>query len=55
MDDVPRRDTPPEPPFFQKLYDRPFVLLALGFAVMLILFTGWGLLEVMSLPDATLP
>jgi len=46
---------PPEIPFFQRLYDRPFVLLALGFTVMLVLFTTWGLLEIMSLPTATLP
>ena len=48
-------DDPAEIPFFQRLYDRPFVLLAIGFAVMLVLFTGWGLWEVMSLPTATLP
>lgn len=55
MDDRPTSDVPPDIPFFQRLYDRPFVLLALGFAVMLVLFTGWGLWEVMSLPQATLP
>jgi len=44
-----------EAPFLQRLYDRPFVLLALGLAVMLILFTGWGLWEVATLPEATLP
>lgn len=42
-------------PFFQRFYDKPFLLMGLGFAVMLILFTGWGLWEVMSLPEATLP
>lgn len=55
MDDRPVSDSPSEIPFFQRLYDRPFVLLVIGFAVMLILFTGWGLWEVMSLPTATLP
>ena len=48
-------DDPSEIPFLQRLYDRPFVLLAIGFAVMLVLFTGWGLWEVYSLPVATLP
>jgi hypothetical protein len=48
-------DGAPEVPFLQRLYDRPFVLLILGMAVMLVLFTGWGLWEVMSLPEATLP
>lgn len=55
MDDRTPGDGPPEPPFFQRLYDRPFVLMAIGFVVMLVLFTGWGLWEVMSLPTATLP
>ena len=47
--------SPEDVPFLQRLYDRPFVLLALGMAVMLILFTAWGLVEVVSLPEATLP
>lgn len=42
-------------PLLQRLYDRPFLLLVLGLAVMLILFTGWGLWEVLTLPEATLP
>ncbi len=46
---------PADVPFLQRLYDRPFLLLALGLAVMLILFTGWGLWEVLTLPEATLP
>lgn len=54
-----RNETPParddDVPFFQRLYDRPFLLLALGLAVMLVLFTAWGLWEVLTLPEATLP
>lgn len=55
MDERPKSEAPLEIPYFQRLYDRPFVLLAICFAVMLILFTGWGLWEIMSLPTATLP
>ena len=55
MDDHTGSGGPSEIPFFQRLYDRPFVLMAFGFAVMLILFTAWGLWEVMTLPTATLP
>lgn len=59
MTDQDRTDAPaPDPadvPLFQRLYDRPFLLLALGLAVMLILFTGWGLWEVLTLPEAALP
>ena len=47
--------SPPEAPFLQRLYDRPFVLLALGMTIMVVLFTAWGLWEVASLPEATLP
>lgn len=54
-----RNESPPERaddvPFLQRLYDRPFLLLALGLAVMLVLFTAWGLWEVLTLPEATLP
>ena len=55
MDERPVSDAQPEIPFLQSLYDRPFVLLGICFAVMLVLFTGWGLWEIMSLPIATLP
>ena len=44
-----------EIPYFQKLFDNPIALLALGLAVMFILFTGWGMVEILTLPMATLP
>ena len=56
MDETgPAQDTSPDIPFLQRLYDSPFVLLAFGLLVMLVLFTFWGLWEVMNLPQATLP
>lgn len=46
----------PEPiPIGQRLFDRPFLLLAAGLLVMLVFYTGWGLLEILSLPQGTLP
>jgi len=45
----------PKVPLGQRLYDSPFLLLVLGIAVMAILFTGWGLWEVLTLPRAELP
>jgi hypothetical protein len=42
-------------PLLQKLYDKPFLLLALGIIVMLVFYTLWGLYEVATLPQATLP
>jgi hypothetical protein len=55
VDPRPPAQDPEEVPFLQRLYDSPFILLFLGFVIMLVLFTGWGLWEVMSLPTATLP
>ena len=49
------QDTPTEPPFLQRMYDSPFILLGIGMVVMLALFTFWGLWEVIMLPTATLP
>jgi hypothetical protein len=39
----------------QRFYDNVFLLLALGVLVMLVLYTGWGLWEILTLPKATLP
>lgn len=55
-----RGDRPrPEPelriPLGQRLYDRPFLLLAAGLLVMVTVYTLWGLAELMSLPPAALP
>jgi len=61
MPDPTRSDTsphgaPPEPvPLGQRLYDNMFLLLVLGLAVVFILFTGWGMWEILTLPPATLP
>ncbi len=52
---APGSGPPEEIPFLQRLYDRPFLLLILGLLVMFVLFTAWGLVEVMRLPTATLP
>ncbi len=42
-------------PLGQRLYDRPFLLLAAGLLVMVVLYTLWGLLEIVRLPQAPLP
>lgn len=46
---------PEEIPFFQRVYESPFLLLFLGIAMMFVLYTGWGILEILSLPEAPLP
>lgn len=42
-------------PLGQRIYENPFLLLAAGIAVMVIFYTLWGLVEVISLPQAPLP
>lgn len=42
-------------PLGQRLFESPFLLLIMGLIVMFVFFTGWGILEVMSLEPAPLP
>ena len=42
-------------PVLQKFLESPFLLLFAGIVVMVVFYTAWGLFEVMSLPQATLP
>ncbi len=37
------------------MFDSPFLLLIAGFLIMACVYTLWGLWEIMSLPQATLP
>lgn len=42
-------------PWGQRLYERPFTLLLLGLVTMFGFYTIWGLIEILSLPQAPLP
>ena len=42
-------------PLGQRLFDNVFLLLIAGLVIMLLLYTGWGLWEIASLPEGTLP
>jgi hypothetical protein len=44
-----------EIPFMQRLLDRPFLLLILGVSVVGVFYTLWGLIEILTMPPATLP
>lgn len=51
---------PPDPPrdpipLGQRLFDNHFLLLILCIVIMFGFFTGWGMLEIMSLEPAPLP
>ena len=54
MAETPRKDQEPVP-LAQRLIDRPFLLLVAGLVIMFAFYTIWGLVEILSLPKATLP
>lgn len=51
--DVPPADDPI--PLGQRLFDSPFLLLIACIVIMFGFFTGWGVLEILSLQPAPLP
>lgn len=42
-------------PLGQRLFDNVFLLLGAGLLIMLLLYTGWGLWEITTLPVGELP
>jgi hypothetical protein len=42
-------------PLGQRLFDNWVLLLIVGLLVVGVLYIGWGLYEILSLPEATLP
>ena len=42
-------------PLGQRLFDNVFLWLIAGILVMAVVYTGWGLYEILTLPPATLP
>jgi hypothetical protein len=42
-------------PAGQRFYDNIFLMLALGIVIMAIVYTGWGMYEIMTLPTSRLP
>ncbi|HXW08300.1 MAG TPA: hypothetical protein VD833_23920 [Vicinamibacterales bacterium] len=42
-------------PLGQRLFDNVFLLLGAGLLVMFVLYTGWGLWEILTLPAGRLP
>lgn len=45
-------DSQEEPPWMQKLLDNPFLLLFLGVFVPMVLYTAWGVWDILTLPMA---
>jgi hypothetical protein len=55
MQETPPPSAPDRVPLGQRLFDNMFLLLAAGLLIMLLLYTGWGLWEITSLPTGRLP
>jgi hypothetical protein len=51
----PPQGDPPDIPLGQRLFDNVFLLLAAGILVVALLYTGWGMWEILTLPAAQLP
>jgi len=41
---------PERTPFFQRLLDNPFLLLFLGVFVPMVVYTAWGVFDILTLP-----
>jgi hypothetical protein len=54
-DTTPAAGTPESIPLGQRLFDKWWLLLIAGIAVMAVIYTGWGFWEVLTMPKATLP
>ena len=42
-------------PVGQRLFDNVYLLLGLGLLVMFVVFTAWGMWEILRMPKGTLP
>lgn len=51
----PAGERPGSVPLGQRLYDNMYLLLVLGVLIMVAVFTGWGLWELATMPQGTLP
>lgn len=55
LPDRPMAQQTPEIPLGQRLYDNWLLLMVAGIVIMAVIYTGWGLWEITTLPTATLP
>ncbi|HLG05224.1 MAG TPA: hypothetical protein VI383_03660 [Gemmatimonadales bacterium] len=52
---APPHESAEPPPLGQRIFDNVLLLLALGTLIMFVVFTGWGMWEILTMPTATLP
>jgi hypothetical protein len=56
MSDHDPQDTPEEErvPAFQQMLDNPFLLLFLGIVMPTVIYTVWGIMEILTIPISPL-
>ena len=55
LPDVPPAQEPERIPLGQRLYDNWVLLMIAGIVIMAVIYTGWGLWEITTMPEAKLP
>jgi hypothetical protein len=57
MASQPPNSVPPseQVPLAQRLFDNWVLLMIAGIVIMAVIYTGWGLFEVFTMPQAQLP
>lgn len=55
MDPTDPSEAPEPIPLMQRLFDNVWLLLVVGLVVMFVVYTGWGMWEILTMPTATLP
>jgi hypothetical protein len=55
LPDGGRRQEAEEMPLGQRLFDNWLLLMIAGILIMVVIYTGWGMYEIATLPQATLP
>lgn len=48
-------ESPVHIPLAQRLYDNWILLMIAGIVIMAVIYTGWGLFEIINMPKAELP
>jgi hypothetical protein len=55
LPDPGRAPDPEDLPLGQRLFDNWLLLMIAGLVIMAVIYTGWGMWEIATMPQATLP
>ena len=52
MSDINKREEAERPPLLQQLLDNPFLLLFIGVLIPMVVYTLWGVIDILTIPLA---